>query len=131
MCGRKALAITGSESHSLRAPGRVARRNKRPLELHASGGLFFLRTYSVSGACVGPRAIRCSSDRRSIGQVPKCAAAHMKGKNQMTDNKKLQSNELASVQGGGAKRGAKPSGLAKASSGRVKPKAVNLGAKKR
>jgi predicted metal-dependent phosphotriesterase family hydrolase len=42
MCCRKALAITGSESHSLRAPGRVARRNKRPLELHASGGLFFL-----------------------------------------------------------------------------------------
>jgi hypothetical protein len=55
----------------------------------------------------------------------------MKGKNQMTDNKKLQAKDLASVQGGGAKPGAKPSGLAKASSGRVNPKAVNSGAKKR
>jgi len=49
----------------------------------------------------------------------------------MTNNKKLQANELASVQGGGATSTAKPSGLAKASSGRVAPKAINLGAKKR
>jgi hypothetical protein len=55
----------------------------------------------------------------------------MKGKNQMADNKKLQATDLASMQGGGGKPGAKPSGLAKASSGRVNPKAVNLGAKKR
>ena len=58
MCCRKALAITGSESHSLRAPGRVARRNKRPLELHASGGLFYFREYSVSGGCVRPHRNR-------------------------------------------------------------------------
>lgn len=49
----------------------------------------------------------------------------------MTNNKKLHANELASVQGGGATGAAKPAGLAKASSGRVAPKAVNLGAKKR
>jgi len=49
----------------------------------------------------------------------------------MTNNKKLNAQELATIQGGGAKAGAKPSGLAKASSGRVNPKAVNLGAKKR
>ena len=80
MCCRKALAINGSESHSLRAPGRVARRNKRPLELHASGGLFFFRGYSRSGGCVGFRPNRCLSRRRSIGQVPKCAMASRKGK---------------------------------------------------
>lgn len=52
-------------------------------------------------------------------------------KDPMTNNKKLNAQELATIQGGGAKAGAKPSGLAKASSGRVAPKAVNLGAKKR
>jgi|688.fasta_scaffold2551867_1 hypothetical protein len=55
----------------------------------------------------------------------------MKGKNQMTNNKKLQAKDLASMKGGAAKAAAKPSGLAKASSGRVAPKAVNLSAKKR
>lgn len=49
----------------------------------------------------------------------------------MTNNKKLNAQELATIQGGGAKAGVKPSRLAKASSGRVAPKAVNLGAKKR
>ena len=49
----------------------------------------------------------------------------------MTTSKKLNAKDLDSIQGGGAKAGAKPSGLAKASSGRVAPKAVNLGAKKR
>ena len=39
----KRCAPSRSASHSLRAPGRVARRNKRPLELHASGGLFFFK----------------------------------------------------------------------------------------
>lgn len=49
----------------------------------------------------------------------------------MTSNRKLNAKALDSIQGGGAKAGAKPSGLAKASSGRVAPKAVNLTAKKR
>ena len=52
-------------------------------------------------------------------------------KDPMTNNKKLNAKDLASMKGGAAKAGAKPSGLAKASSGRVAPKAVNLGAKKR
>jgi len=55
----------------------------------------------------------------------------MERKEPMTNNKKLNAKDLASMKGGAAKAGAKPSGLAKASSGRVAPKAVNLGAKKR
>lgn len=48
----------------------------------------------------------------------------------MTNSKKLKAKDLASMKGGAAKATAKPSGLAKASAGRVSPKAVNLGAKK-
>jgi len=49
----------------------------------------------------------------------------------MTNSKKLKPKDLASMKGGAAKAGARPSGLAKASAGRVAPKAVNLRAKKR
>ena len=64
-----------------------------------------------------------------LGRYPS-APRLMERKEPMTNNKKLNAKDLASMKGGAAKAGAKPSGLAKASSGRVAPKAVNLGAKK-
>ena len=72
MCCRKALAITGSESHSLRAPGRVARRNKRPLELHASGGLFFFEAINRgNGLILDPRNPMIGGVRMPSGSYPR------------------------------------------------------------
>ncbi len=65
----------------------------------------------------------------AVGQLPE-ATQHVTKEATMTNNKKLKAKDLASIKGGAAKAGAQPSGLAKASTGRVAPKAVNLSAKK-